>query len=130
MSRANSSRLFNTQTTHGHRRIAFIGGRSDDIAGDSGEPLAAYRAPMSEHGLALDQLLVPFGQDAYSGGQHAMCHFHDTAQPHRCEQLAANFRRQHGSGIPARVTKEPTSRPENWKHVFDLCRSWPRGQVS
>src|SRR6266536_3047883 len=39
---------------HGHRRIAFIAGRPDDVAGDSGIRLRAYQAAVHDYGLVDD----------------------------------------------------------------------------
>ncbi len=57
---------------HGHRRIAFIAGSQDDLSGDSGERLTAYKAAINAHGLEFDDRLVAFGQHVYSGGQSAI----------------------------------------------------------
>lgn len=57
---------------HGHRRIAFIAGSRDDMAGDSGARLAAYHAALAQHGLAADERLVAYGQHNYDIGYAAM----------------------------------------------------------
>jgi len=57
---------------HGHRRIAFIAGSLDDMSGDSGARLAAYRAALAQHGLAADERLVAYGQHNYDIGYAAM----------------------------------------------------------
>ncbi len=57
---------------HGHRRIAFIAGSPDDLSGDSGERLTAYKAAINAHRLAFDVRLIAFGQHVYNGGQSAM----------------------------------------------------------
>ena len=57
---------------HGHRRIAFIAGNTDDISGDSGERLDAYRQSLEAHSLNMDPNLTAFGHHVYSGGYAAM----------------------------------------------------------
>jgi signal transduction histidine kinase/DNA-binding LacI/PurR family transcriptional regulator/AraC-like DNA-binding protein len=57
---------------HGHRRIAFIAGRPDDLDGDSGIRLRAYQAAVHHHDLAADPRLVAFGYHGIDGGQQAM----------------------------------------------------------
>ena len=57
---------------HGHRRIAFIAGSPEDLAGDTGARLAAYRAALADHGLAADERLVAYGRHTYDIGCAAM----------------------------------------------------------
>lgn len=57
---------------HGHRRIAFIAGSRDDMEGDTGDRLRAYRAGVTDYGLAADERLVAFGRHVFAGGRAAM----------------------------------------------------------
>jgi signal transduction histidine kinase/DNA-binding LacI/PurR family transcriptional regulator/AraC-like DNA-binding protein len=57
---------------HGHRQIAFIAGNPDDVEGDSGDRLKAYRAAMQHFGLAVDLRLVVAGHHTSSSGYRAM----------------------------------------------------------
>ncbi len=57
---------------HGHQRIAFIAGSREDMAGDSGARLAAYRAALAQHGLSADERLVAYGRHMYDAGDAAM----------------------------------------------------------
>lgn len=57
---------------HGHRRIAFIAGSPEDMRGDSGERLRAYRQAARDLGLDADPRLVACGYHIVSGGQSAM----------------------------------------------------------
>jgi signal transduction histidine kinase/DNA-binding LacI/PurR family transcriptional regulator/AraC-like DNA-binding protein len=57
---------------HGHRRIAFIAGRPDDLDGDSGIRLHAYQAAARERGLVADPRLIAYGYHGIDGGQQAM----------------------------------------------------------
>jgi signal transduction histidine kinase/DNA-binding LacI/PurR family transcriptional regulator/PleD family two-component response regulator len=57
---------------HGHRRIAFIAGHPEDIWGDTGKRLDAYRAFVREHNLASDERLVAYGLHTVQGGRQAM----------------------------------------------------------
>jgi signal transduction histidine kinase/DNA-binding LacI/PurR family transcriptional regulator/DNA-binding response OmpR family regulator len=57
---------------HGHRRIAFIAGRPDDLEGDSGIRLRAYQAAVHDHGLVADDQFIAYGYHGIDGGQRAM----------------------------------------------------------
>lgn len=57
---------------HGHRNIAFIAGSQDDMLGDTGERLEAYRLFCEVNLLDKDPRLVTYGQHIYSGGYAAM----------------------------------------------------------
>ena len=57
---------------HGHRRIAFIAGSLEDMAGDTGARLTAYRAALARHGLPADERLVAYGRHTYDAGRMAM----------------------------------------------------------
>ena len=57
---------------HGHQRVAFIAGSIDDLEGDSGSRLGAYRDAVEIHRLAADPRLVAWGRHLYDGGYAAM----------------------------------------------------------
>ena len=57
---------------HGHRHIAFIAGSPDDLAGDSGARLHAYRTALRVFKLADDPGLVAYGRHTMAGGYAAM----------------------------------------------------------
>ncbi len=57
---------------HGHQRIAFIAGSPEDMSGDTGARLAAYRQVLALHGLGGDEQLVAYGRHTYDGGEAAM----------------------------------------------------------
>lgn len=57
---------------HGHRQIAFIAGSRDDLAGDSGKRLQAFRAGCAEFDLPYEPHLVVYGRHVYDGGFEAM----------------------------------------------------------
>lgn len=57
---------------HGHRRIAFIAGSPEDMLGDTGARLAAYRQALARHGLDADERLVAYGRHTYDAGAAAM----------------------------------------------------------
>ena len=59
---------------HGHRRIAFIAGRPDDLEGDSGIRLRAYQAAVHDYRLVVDQRFIAYGYHGIDGGQRAMRH--------------------------------------------------------
>ena len=63
---------FDHLVRHGHRRIAFIAGSQDDLAGDTGERLAAYRETVQNYGFDSDDRLVAYGGHVYRGGYKAM----------------------------------------------------------
>jgi signal transduction histidine kinase/DNA-binding LacI/PurR family transcriptional regulator/AraC-like DNA-binding protein len=58
--------------SHGHRRIAFIAGSPDDIKGDTGDRLGAYRSALMSYGLESDPRLVVYGRHVYHGGYASM----------------------------------------------------------
>jgi len=53
---------------HGRRRFAFIAGSADDLRGDSGQRLDAFRAACAQFGLEQDPRLVVYGRHVYDGG--------------------------------------------------------------
>ncbi|MGQ9840383.1 MAG: substrate-binding domain-containing protein [Anaerolineae bacterium] len=57
---------------HGHRRIAFIAGSEDDMEGDTGARLKAYRDALGLYGLPADERLIVFGRHVYDGGYAAI----------------------------------------------------------
>lgn len=57
---------------HGHERIAFIAGTREDMNGDSGNRLRAYKSALEMYNLVLDERLVTYGNHVYSGGEQAM----------------------------------------------------------
>ncbi|MBZ0277589.1 MAG: substrate-binding domain-containing protein, partial [Anaerolineae bacterium] len=57
---------------HGHRRIAFIAGSLEDMDGDSGERLRAYRDGLDIYDLDHDSRLVVYGRHVYDGGYLAI----------------------------------------------------------
>ena len=57
---------------HGHQNIAFIAGSMDDLSGDTGERLEAYKEALTSFGLKFDQKMVAFGRHVYDGGYSAM----------------------------------------------------------
>lgn len=57
---------------HGHQRIAFIAGSSDDLNGDSGDRLRAYRAAVQTYQLADQPELIAYGRHVADGGYSAM----------------------------------------------------------
>ena len=59
---------------HGHRRIAFIAGRPDDVEGDSGIRLHAYQAAVQDYCLVADHQFIAYGYHGIEGGQRAMRH--------------------------------------------------------
>jgi signal transduction histidine kinase/CheY-like chemotaxis protein len=56
---------------HGHRRIAFVAGKSGR-GGDSAERLAAYRAALRSAAIEEDERLIAFGEHRREGGRIAM----------------------------------------------------------
>jgi len=64
---------------HGHRRIAFIAGSHDDMMGDTGARLAAYRAALAQYGLPADERLVAYGYHTFDAGEAAMKEILDAA---------------------------------------------------
>ncbi len=57
---------------HGHRQIAFIAGSMDDMSGDSGDRLEAYRAARDKYSLDKDPQLIAYGRHVFDGGYAAM----------------------------------------------------------
>ncbi len=57
---------------HGHRRIAFIAGSLNDMEGDSGDRLRAFRAALRAFDLVDDPDLLAFGEHTFSSGHAAM----------------------------------------------------------
>ncbi|GAB4496945.1 MAG: substrate-binding domain-containing protein [Anaerolineales bacterium] len=57
---------------HGHRQIAFIAGSRDDLAGDSGKRLEAFRAGCATFGLPCEPRLIVYGRHVYDGGFDAI----------------------------------------------------------
>jgi signal transduction histidine kinase/DNA-binding LacI/PurR family transcriptional regulator/DNA-binding response OmpR family regulator len=57
---------------HGHRRIAFIAGRPDDLEGDSGIRLRAYQEVVQAYNLVADPRFIAYGYHGIEGGQRAM----------------------------------------------------------
>jgi signal transduction histidine kinase/DNA-binding response OmpR family regulator/ABC-type sugar transport system substrate-binding protein len=57
---------------HGHHQIAFIAGTPDDMSGDSGDRLRAYRSGCEDFGFDRDPRLVAYGLHVYDSGYHAM----------------------------------------------------------
>lgn len=60
---------------HGHQRIAFIAGSPDDMQGDTGERLRAYRSAEAGYGFEPDSALVAFGRHVFDGGYSATRQF-------------------------------------------------------
>ncbi len=57
---------------HGHRHIAFIAGSPDDLDGDTGARLQAYRDALRLYELPADEHLIVFGRHVYEGGYAAV----------------------------------------------------------
>lgn len=57
---------------HGHRQFAFIAGSPDDMAGDTGKRLQAYRKALDRFELVCDERAIAFGRHVYEGGYAAM----------------------------------------------------------
>jgi signal transduction histidine kinase/AraC-like DNA-binding protein/ABC-type sugar transport system substrate-binding protein len=66
---------------HGHQRIAFIAGSLDDMEGDSGDRLRAYRAALHTFALADDPGLLAYGQHTVGSGHAAMQQILSTGTP-------------------------------------------------
>ena len=62
---------FNHLLQHGHRRIAFIAGKSGR-GGDTAERLAAYREALRSAGIEEDARLIAFGEHRREDGRIAM----------------------------------------------------------
>ena len=65
---------------HGHRRIAFIAGKSGR-GGDSGERLKAYETALHNASLEVDEGLIAFGEHRREDGQIAMQHILASGAP-------------------------------------------------
>ena len=63
---------FDHLVAHGHRRIAFISGREEDIEGDSGKRYQAYLSGLQRYGLEFQPELVAPSYHTFLGGQQAM----------------------------------------------------------
>jgi ABC-type sugar transport system substrate-binding protein len=57
---------------HGHKQIAFIAGSHEDMNGDSGDRLSAYRSFLDLNNLEIDLRRIAFGRHVYDGGYAAM----------------------------------------------------------
>ena len=57
---------------HGHHQIAFIAGSLEDMRGDSGDRLEAYRMACEQYGLDNNPALVAYGRHVFDGGYAAM----------------------------------------------------------
>lgn len=57
---------------HGHRQIAFIAGNEEDVDGDSGRRLEAFRAGLVQFGLPIDEKLFAYGYHTFEGGADAV----------------------------------------------------------
>jgi signal transduction histidine kinase/DNA-binding response OmpR family regulator/ABC-type sugar transport system substrate-binding protein len=73
---------------HGHRRIAFIAGKSGR-GGDTAERLGAYRQALCDAGLEEDERLIAFGEHRREDGRIAMQHILSTGAPFTA-MLASN----------------------------------------
>lgn len=71
---------FNHLLQHGHRRIAFIAGKSGR-GGDSAERLSAYREALREAGIEEDARLIAFGEHRREDGRIAMQQILSTGAP-------------------------------------------------
>jgi signal transduction histidine kinase/DNA-binding LacI/PurR family transcriptional regulator/AraC-like DNA-binding protein len=65
---------------HGHRRIAFIAGKSGH-GGDTAERLGAYRTALRDANIEEDERLIAFGEHRREGGRTAMQHILSTGAP-------------------------------------------------
>lgn len=63
---------------HGHKKIAFIAGSPDDLEGDTGERLEAYKRALRENQLSYDPKCVAFGWHIYDGGIDAIQQFRNS----------------------------------------------------
>ena len=57
---------------HGHQRVAFIAGTLEDMKGDSGERLRAYKLGCEQFDFVQDPKLIVYGRHVYPGGYLAM----------------------------------------------------------
>jgi hypothetical protein len=79
---------FNHLLQHGHRRIAFIAGKSGR-GGDSAERLSAYRQALRDEGIEEDARLIAFGEHRREDGRIAMQQILSTGAPFTA-MLASN----------------------------------------
>jgi signal transduction histidine kinase/DNA-binding LacI/PurR family transcriptional regulator/AraC-like DNA-binding protein len=66
---------------HGHRQIAFIAGSPEDMAGDTGARLDAYRMAVQSLALTDDARLMAYGRHISAGGYTAMRQIIDSGAP-------------------------------------------------
>lgn len=96
---------------HDHRRIAFIAGSPNDLDGDSGERLQAYRAALEAHGIDADPALIAYGLHIVDGARLAMQQILDEGVPFtavlgssdECAIGAMQVLRERGYRIPKDV---------------------------
>ena len=79
---------FDHLVQHGHRRIAFIAGKSGR-GGDSAERLVAYRAAVRAASLEEDERLIAYGEHRREDGRTAMQQILATGAPFTA-MLASN----------------------------------------
>ena len=129
-----------THNTHGHRRIAFIAfiaGSPEDMAGDTGARLRAYRLALDEFGLTGDERLVAYGRHIFSGGHAAMQQILATGAPFTAV-LASNDESALGAmqaladvpetKVSVLVSKPP--QPAVLKKVYSLIRKTKKPVVA
>lgn len=66
---------------HGHEQIAFIAGYPNDLTGDGGLRLRAFRQFVQAHKLASDPKLIAYGSHGINGGREAMQQIMDSGIP-------------------------------------------------
>ena len=66
---------------HGHRQIAFIAGSMEDLSGDSGDRLSAYKLFLEQNELDADSRRVVYGRHVYDGGYSAMKQLLESGMP-------------------------------------------------
>ncbi len=93
---------------HGHRRIAFIAGSPEDMAGDTGARFQAYRSALQEFGLPSDERLIAYGRHISAGGYDAMRRIMDTGAPFTAI-LASNDESALGAMEALREARHPGS---------------------
>ncbi len=96
---------------HGHRRIAFIAGSPEDLAGDTGARFSAYQAAVQAYGLAADPRLVAYGRHIAAYGQAAMAAILATGAPFTAV-LASND--ESALGAMAALTPRGCASPRTW----------------
>ena len=72
---------FDHLVAHGHRQIAFIQGRDDDVDGDSGKRFEAYLSGLHRYGMEYHPELVAASYHTYPGGQQAMSQILESNTP-------------------------------------------------